>query len=308
MKNIFYELRQNLHRESDPAQLKMFKNRYAAALFEHSLWYLGPERIVENKSQQIAVKNATENATENAAKNIVGNAVENTNKKNRELFVTEYARDLSLCKRCLKLRAFLYKKDHLNHLNHLNHHSDYKQQLSNNVKIYFLNDFFSENNFVDRSGMNSSQSDHLLNFPQVFSEEKEILFSRILQAMNIEKTDMFLSSFVKCRPIETDKMDDKNLEMLANNCMEFTKREIILFKPKVVATFGAYVSGFLIGRKERLSLIHGKFIRCKFSYGNLVHECEVVPLFSLDYLLINPQMKRVFWDDIKRIIIYLNRQ
>lgn len=75
--------------------------------------------------------------------------------------------------------------------------------------------------------------------------------------------------------------------------------EIILEKrPKVVVSLGATVTNILLGKREKLSTIHGQFFE--------KHEGECVyalmPVFHPEFLLINPNMKRTAWIDLQKVM------
>ena len=76
-------------------------------------------------------------------------------------------------------------------------------------------------------------------------------------------------------------------------------RAIILkHKPKIVVSLGATTTNILLGRREKLSAIHGQFLDV------LVEDFEfsMVPIFHPDFLIINPNMKRTAWIDLQKVM------
>lgn len=69
-------------------------------------------------------------------------------------------------------------------------------------------------------------------------------------------------------------------------------------RPKVVVSLGATVTNILLGKREKLSTIHGQFIEKQT--GPCVY--SLVPIFHPDFLLINPNMKRTAWIDLQKVM------
>lgn len=74
-------------------------------------------------------------------------------------------------------------------------------------------------------------------------------------------------------------------------------------KPKIILSLGAQSTNFFLGKREKLSNIHGKF----FEIGINEHlSFKLVPIFHPDFLLINPNMKRSAWIDLQEVMKFLN--
>ena len=69
-------------------------------------------------------------------------------------------------------------------------------------------------------------------------------------------------------------------------------------KPQIVVSLGATVTNVLLGRREKLSGIHGQFIEKTIDS----HHFAMMPLFHPDFLLINPNMKRTAWIDLQKVM------
>lgn len=68
--------------------------------------------------------------------------------------------------------------------------------------------------------------------------------------------------------------------------------------PEVVVSLGAIVTNILLGRREKLSAIHGQFFDLSFKN----HDFCLMPLFHPDFLIINPNMKRTAWIDLQKVM------
>ena len=69
-------------------------------------------------------------------------------------------------------------------------------------------------------------------------------------------------------------------------------------KPKVVVSLGATVTNILLGKREKLSTIHGQFFEKQ--YGDTAF--SLIPVFHPDFLVINPNMKRTAWADLQKVM------
>lgn len=77
-------------------------------------------------------------------------------------------------------------------------------------------------------------------------------------------------------------------------------------KPDFVVALGAVATNILLGRKEKLTRVHGQFFPLKLNLQDEQHEVRLMPLFHPDFLLINPNMKRTAWLDLQKIMSELN--
>ncbi len=129
------------------------------------------------------------------------------------------------------------------------------------------------------------------------SGEREMILKKMVKAMNLEEDQYHhLFSFQCPCPNEKVKID------FASQCRDFLLRWIFLLKPSVIITFGSYATENLRQKKERLASIHGEFLEEKLRYKKEEMKVTIVPIFSLDYLQVNPNMKRTAWEDLKKVI------
>lgn len=115
------------------------------------------------------------------------------------------------------------------------------------------------------------------------------LFQKMLKAMGLENSDQAWFFYD----------DDLNTNDLIAICYHF--------RPKFIVTLGAKATNDLLGKKERLSKVHGKFFprEIKFKEGDVL-AYEMMPLFHPDFLHINPNMKRSAWLDLQALQKKLN--
>ena len=78
-------------------------------------------------------------------------------------------------------------------------------------------------------------------------------------------------------------------------------QEIISVSPRVVVALGASSLSLLLGRRERLSMAHGKIFDGKVKSRGNDSTFKLIPVFHPDILAINPAMKRVAWSDLQKV-------
>ncbi|MFA6236607.1 MAG: uracil-DNA glycosylase family protein [Bacteriovorax sp.] len=128
-----------------------------------------------------------------------------------------------------------------------------------------------------------------------YDGEGEDLLGKMIQAMKLKENEFYRF-----------KMDEEleNVTDLSDNLQSpspATQRLLDLIakkRPKIVVSLGATVTNILLGRREKLSTIHGQFLEKQHA------ECvySLIPLFHPSYLTINPNMKRAAWIDLQKVM------
>lgn len=119
--------------------------------------------------------------------------------------------------------------------------------------------------------------------------ESKRLFHRMIEAMGIDPKNYGIVEFSKEEP-ENPRFLEKLWEKTAHS------------PPDFILAFGVLATNLLLGRKERISQVHGRFFKTTLSAGSKKFQTEIVPIFHTDFLLINPAMKRVVWSDLKKVM------
>ena len=138
-----------------------------------------------------------------------------------------------------------------------------------------------------------------------FGKEKLEIIEKMAKAIEISNGAYSFSLVTKCIP-STDTVDQLNV--MGKNCVSNLYREMYFLKPRVVVSFGAFTTNILLGRKEKISAIHGQFLKqtIKFS-NNESFTFLIVPIFHPEFLLINPKMKRAAWEDLQKIAEHITQ-
>jgi len=128
-----------------------------------------------------------------------------------------------------------------------------------------------------------------------FNGEGEDLLGKMIGAMKLSGTEFYR------HPME-DELDEVN-DLVKNqeNPSPATQKLLnIIFekRPKVVVSLGATVTNILLGKREKLSTIHGQF----FERQSNSYHYSLMPIFHPDFLIINPNMKRTAWIDLQKVM------
>ncbi len=70
----------------------------------------------------------------------------------------------------------------------------------------------------------------------------------------------------------------------------------------VIVSLGAMATNLILGRKERLSRIHGQEFQLILEGGERETKLAIFPVFHPDILQINPNMKRSAWLDLQKVM------
>ncbi|KAA0891862.1 uracil-DNA glycosylase [Oryzomonas rubra] len=117
-----------------------------------------------------------------------------------------------------------------------------------------------------------------------FVGEAGQVLNRIITAMGLEREDVYICNVVKCRP--PDNRDPEADEIAA--CAPFLLRQLQSVQPEVVVALGRFAAQTLLGTKEAISKLRGKF--------RDYHGVPVMPTYHPSYLLRNRGDSGPFWE------------
>jgi hypothetical protein len=128
---------------------------------------------------------------------------------------------------------------------------------------------------------------------------KEDLLGKMIGAMKLNSSEFVRLSFNEALDEIIDL--EKNLKEPTLETYELYK-SIIENKPEIVVSLGATITNILLGRREKLSSIHGQFVDKTITVDSISHTFTLMPLFHPDFLVINPNMKRTAWIDLQKVM------
>lgn len=123
-----------------------------------------------------------------------------------------------------------------------------------------------------------------------FVGEAGRLLDRILFAMGLERSQVYICNVEKCRPPQN--RDPLPEEIAA--CEPFLVRQLMAIQPRVIVTLGRFAAQTLLRDMTPISKLRGRW----HSYQGI----PLMPTFHPAYLLRNPGEKREVWEDMKLVV------
>jgi DNA polymerase len=121
------------------------------------------------------------------------------------------------------------------------------------------------------------------------------LLTKMIEAMGWKREEVIIGNVNRCRPPGNRQ---PTLEEAAI-CRPFLYREIAVIRPDVIVVMGNTALRNLLEIKAGISSVRGRFQ----DYQGI----KVMPTFHPAYLLRDPSKKRETWDDLKKVMEYLDR-
>jgi DNA polymerase len=124
---------------------------------------------------------------------------------------------------------------------------------------------------------------------EVFPGPEGELLGKMLAAIQIDPTEVFQASIIRCTL-------DPSVTPLAGqvqNCRPHLVEQIKLLQPMLICTMGQLASQALIGTKNTLAALRGRF-----------HQFDAIPLMATYHpgqLLLVPDLKKAAWYDLQLI-------
>ena len=116
------------------------------------------------------------------------------------------------------------------------------------------------------------------------------LLTKIIQAMGLERTDVYICNIIKCRPPKNRNLMPDEID----TCSPFLERQITAIQPEVICALGKFAAQMLLNTQEPISRLRGRF--------HDYHGIPLMPTFHPAYLLRNPDGKRATWEDVQQVM------
>jgi uracil-DNA glycosylase family 4 len=120
------------------------------------------------------------------------------------------------------------------------------------------------------------------------------LLTKMIEAMGMKREDVIIGNVNRCRPPGNRQ---PTLEEAAI-CRPFLFREIATVRPEVIVVMGNTAVHNLLEIRAGISSVRGQFR----DYQGI----KVMPTFHPAYLLRDPSKKRETWEDLKKVMDYLD--
>jgi len=113
------------------------------------------------------------------------------------------------------------------------------------------------------------------------------LLEKMLAAIELERTRIYITNVVKCRPPGNRTPEEEEMKA----CRPYLARQIRLIKPKAILALGSVAARSLLLTRDPLLKLRGRV--------HILEGIKVVPSYHPAYLLRNPSAKRAAWEDLK---------
>jgi DNA polymerase len=123
------------------------------------------------------------------------------------------------------------------------------------------------------------------------------LLTKIIQAMKYDRSEVFITNVVKCRPPENRIPRREEVEC----CTPYLVEQIKYIQPKAIVTLGKVAADFFIPK----TLGGMTSVRGIFSEWNGI---PVMPTFHPSYLVRNEgnrELRKMVWDDMQKVMALL---
>ncbi len=125
------------------------------------------------------------------------------------------------------------------------------------------------------------------------------LLTKIINAMNFKREEVYITNIVKCRPPENRTPHVDEIEQ----CKSYLLVQIEMIRPRVIVTLGKVATDFFVRSSLGMSALRGKFT----DYGDI----QVMPTFHPSYLIRNEPnkiLKKMVWEDMKKVMAFLGKE
>ena len=116
------------------------------------------------------------------------------------------------------------------------------------------------------------------------------LLNNMITAMGLSREQVYIANVVKCRPPANRAPEPVE----ANTCTPFLARQMDVVQPEVVVALGATAAMYLLGVKQSLMSLRGKW--------HEVRGVKVVVTYHPAFLLRDPRQKGEAWKDLQMVM------
>jgi uracil-DNA glycosylase len=119
------------------------------------------------------------------------------------------------------------------------------------------------------------------------------LLTQMIEAMGLQRKDVYICNVVKCRPPENRQPEEDEVQ----TCSPFLFRQIDVIAPKVIVCLGAVAAKTLLQTNRGISQFRGEWLEFR---GR-----KLLATYHPAYLLRNPPAKSEVWKDLQKVMAVL---
>jgi DNA polymerase len=122
------------------------------------------------------------------------------------------------------------------------------------------------------------------------------LLTQMIEAMGLQRQDVYICNVVKCRPPENRAPEPDEV----TTCSPYLLRQIDVIRPKVIVCLGAVAAKTLLETTRGISQFRGQWLEWR-GY-------KLMATYHPAYLLRNPHAKGEVWKDLQKVMAELGLQ
>jgi uracil-DNA glycosylase len=122
------------------------------------------------------------------------------------------------------------------------------------------------------------------------------LLTQMIEAMGLQRKDVYICNVVKCRPPENRTPEEDEI----STCSPFLLRQLEVISPKVIVCLGAVAAKTLLKTNRGISHFRGQWLDFRSS--------KLMATYHPAYLLRNPNAKPEVWKDLQKVMAVLGLQ
>ena len=122
------------------------------------------------------------------------------------------------------------------------------------------------------------------------------LLTQMIEAMGLQRKDVYICNVVKCRPPENRAPEPDEV----TTCSPYLLRQIDVIRPKVIVCLGAVAAKTLLQTARGISQFRGQWLEWR---GH-----KLMATYHPAYLLRNPNAKGEVWKDLQKVMAELGLQ
>lgn len=122
------------------------------------------------------------------------------------------------------------------------------------------------------------------------------LLTQMIEAMGLQRKDVYICNVVKCRPPENRAPEPDEVA----TCSPYLLRQIDVIHPKVIVCLGAVAAKTLLETTKGISQFRGQWL--------LWRGHKLMATYHPAYLLRNPHAKGEVWKDLQKVMAELGLQ
>jgi DNA polymerase len=126
------------------------------------------------------------------------------------------------------------------------------------------------------------------------------LLTKIIHAMTFQRDEVYITNIVKCRPPGNRNPQGDEIA----SCKDYLLAQIEMINPKVIVTLGKVAADFFIRSSLGMTALRGDFY-------DIDNNIRVMPTFHPSYLIRNEgnkNLKKMVWEDMKKVMAFLGKK